>query len=140
FPTNGPARGCDHGRMTKALALNCSLKASSKPSSTDKLLHEVAQALHAHQVDTEILRMADFDIRPGVSSDEGDGDQWPRVREKIIQAEILLLGTPIWLGQPSSICKRVLERLDAFLGELDDRGHMPSYGRVAGVAVVGNED
>ena len=73
-------------------------------------------------------------------SDEGEGDDWPSIREKIVGADIFVLGTPIWLGQPSSIAKRVLERMDAFLGETDDRGRMPAAGKVAVVAVVGNED
>ena len=126
--------------MPKAIALNCTLKRGDQPSSTHKLLAEVADALRPHGVDTEIVRVVDFDVHPGVRSDEGQGDQWPRLREKIVASDILVLGTPIWLGQPSSVAKRVLERLDAFLGETDARGHMPSYGKVAAVAVVGNED
>lgn len=126
--------------MLKAVALNCSLKASPAPSSTDKLLAEVAAALGRHGVQTETLRAVDHDIRPGVTSDEGPGDAWPQLRRKIVAADILVLGTPIWLGQPSSVAKRVLERLDAFLGETDEKGHMPSFGKVAAVAVVGNED
>lgn len=123
-----------------ALAINCTLKASPAPSSCDLLLSQVAAALQRHDVTTETLRAADYDIKPGVSSDEGKGDDWPRIREKILAANILILGTPIWLGHPSSICQRVLERMDAFLSETDDAGRMVSYDRVAGVAVVGNED
>ena len=123
-----------------AIALNCSLKAGDAPSSTDKLLREVLAELAKHDVAGEILRVADFDVKPGVTSDEGEGDAWPEIRRKIIAADILLLGTPIWLGQPSSIAKRVVERMDAFLGETDDRNRMPSFGKVAVVAVVGNED
>lgn len=126
--------------MLKALAINCTLKASPSPSSTDKLLGEIAAAMAPHGVETQVVRAADHDIRPGVSSDEGPGDAWPQLRARIVGADILVLGTPIWLGQPSSIAKRVLERLDAFLGETDGQGHMPSYGKVAAVAVVGNED
>ena len=75
------------------------------------------------------------------ASDEGEGDAWPgRCAARCVAADILILGTPIWLGQPSSIAKRVLERLDAFLDETDDRAGMPSFGKVAVVAVVGNED
>ncbi|AEG94869.1 flavodoxin family protein [Ramlibacter tataouinensis] len=126
--------------MLKALALNCTLKKSGAPSSTDRLLSELRDAFAGQGVETEALRVVDLNILPGVSSDEGPGDDWPRVRQKIVQSDILVLGTPIWLGQPSSVVKRVLERLDAFLGETDERGHMPSYGKVAVVAVVGNED
>lgn len=123
-----------------ALAVNCTLKASPAASSCDLLLSQVAVALQRHGVATEILRAVDHNIKPGVASDEGEGDDWPRIREKILAADIFILGTPIWLGHPSSICQRVLERLDAFLGETDDAGRMVSYDRVAGVAVVGNED
>lgn len=74
------------------------------------------------------------------TSDEGTGDGWPAIRARIVAADILVIGTPIWMGQPSSVCKRVLERLDAFLAETDEAGRMPSYGKVACVAIVGNED
>jgi multimeric flavodoxin WrbA len=86
------------------------------------------------------VRVADLDIKPGVRSDEGDGDEWPSLRRRILDAGILVFGTPIWLGQPSSIAKRVTERMDAFLGETDDQGRMVSFDRVALVAMVGNED
>lgn len=125
-----------------ALALNCTLKRSGGgPSSTDRLLGEVAAALRAEGVETvEVVRVADLSILPGVTSDEGEGDDWPALRRRILSADILLIGTPIWLGQPSSIAKRVCERMDAFLSEADDHGRTPAYGKVAAVAVVGNED
>lgn len=125
----------------KAIALNATLKGSTgEPSSTDRMLGLIAAAMGKEDVETEIIRLADHDIRPGVTSDEGPGDAWPAIREKILAADILVLGTPIWLGQPSSVCKRALERMDAFLSETDDQGRMVSYGKVAAVAVVGNED
>jgi len=126
----------------KALALNGTLKPSSTKdkSSTEKMLQLIADEFSAHDVQTEILRLADYGIKPGVTSDEGDGDAWPEIRGKILAADILVVGTPIWLGQPSSVCKRALERMDAFLEETDDNGRMVSYGKVAAVAVVGNED
>ncbi|HEV7293221.1 MAG TPA: flavodoxin family protein [Devosia sp.] len=123
-----------------AIALNCTLKSSGSPSSTDLLLGQVLEAFRQEGVEGEILRVADFDVKPGVSSDEGNGDQWPQLRRRILDSDILILGTPIWLGQPSSVCKRVLERMDAFLGEKDDAGRLVSYDIVAGVVVVGNED
>ncbi|PVE54877.1 NADPH-dependent oxidoreductase [Agrobacterium tumefaciens] len=125
----------------KAIALNATLKASGgEPSSTDRMLALIASAMSKDGVETETVRLADFNIKPGVSSDEGDGDDWPAIRQKVLDADILILGTPIWLGQPSSVSKRALERMDAFLEETDDAGRMVSYGRVAAVAVVGNED
>lgn len=124
-----------------AIALNCTLKPGDEASSTEVLLEEVLEALRSHGVESApIVRVAELDVKPGVTSDEGDGDAWPSIRQQILDSDILVLGTPIWLGQPSSIVKRVLERMDAFLGETDDQGRMVSYGRVAIVAVVGNED
>lgn len=123
-----------------ALALNCTLKASGAASSTDKLLREVLAELGRHEISGEVVRVVDLDIRPGVTSDEGPGDDWPALRKKILAADILVFGTPVWLGQPSSVARRVLERMDAFLGETDDKKRTPSFGKVAVVAVVGNED
>ncbi|MBI1181051.1 MAG: NADPH-dependent oxidoreductase [Alphaproteobacteria bacterium] len=124
------------------LAVNCTLKSSGagEKSSTDVMLRQLLEGFAPYGVEGEIVRAADHDIKPGVTADEGEGDAWPVIRKKLLAADILLLGTPIWLGQPSSICKRVLERMDAFLGETDDAGRMPTYGKVACVAVVGNED
>lgn len=126
----------------KVVALNCTLKSSATKdsSSTEKLLGQILAAFAEHDVTGEIIRVADHAIKPGVTSDEGAGDAWPAIRQKILDANILLIGTPIWLGQPSSLCKRVLERMDAFLGETDGAGRMVSYGRIAALAVVGNED
>jgi len=124
----------------KAVALNCTLKASPAPSSCGLLLQQVLDALADHGVTGEVIRVVDHDVKPGVSSDEGDGDAWPAIRERVLAADILVLGTPIWMGQPSSVCKRVLERMDAFLAEFDDAGRLISTDRVAVAAVVGNED
>jgi multimeric flavodoxin WrbA len=104
------------------------------------MLGLIAKELEKFDVMTETIRLADYNIKPGVTSNEGEGDDWPRVRKKVLEADILVLGTPIWLGQPSSVAKRALERMDAFLEETDDQGRMVSYGIVAAVAVVGNED
>ena len=125
-----------------AIAINCSLrKSSGEPSSTDVMIGLVGDALAKHDVRlSETIRIADFNVAPGVSSDEGEGDEWPKLREKILAADILIFGTPIWMGQPSSIAKRVCERMDAFLSETDDAGRMPSFGKVAVAAIVGNED
>lgn len=123
-----------------ALALNCTLKPEGE-SSTDKMLALIAGELAKHEVSlTETIRMSAQDVKPGVTSDEGAGDAWPAIRAKIVAADILLLGTPIWMGQMSSVAKRVLERLDAFLSETDDQGRTPGYGKVALIGVVGNED
>lgn len=123
-----------------AFGLNCTLTASPAKSSTQLLLDQALAELAKHAVTTDSTRIVDHDVKPGVSADEGEGDDWPGIRQRILDANILVVATPIWLGQPSSIAKRVLERLNAFLGEIEDNGCFPTYGRVAAVAVVGNED
>ena len=124
----------------RALVLNCTLKPSPAPSNTEALAKVVIEALEAQGVTTELVRVADYDVRPGVSSDEGQGDQWPQLRSKIQGAEILVMASPTWLGQPSSVAKRVLERMDAMISETDDQERPVAYHRVAGVVVTGNED
>lgn len=126
----------------RAIAINCSLKTDlEQVSSTDKMIELLGGALAKHDVVlTDTLRLSTCNILPGVTSDEGPGDDWPEIRRRILDHDILVLGTPIWLGQPSSVAKRALERMDAFLGETDERGRMPSFGKVAVLAIVGNED
>ena len=128
--------------MTRAIAINCTLKRSGgDPSSTDRMIELIAGELGKNGVElTETIRIADHDIKPGVTSDEGPGDAWPDIRRRILGCDILIFGTPIWLGQMSSLAKRVLERMDAFLGETDDHGRMPTFGKVAVVGIVGKED
>jgi multimeric flavodoxin WrbA len=128
--------------MLKALAFNCSLKPTSdkETSSTDVLLSQLASQLKQFDVETEVVRAVDHDIKPGTDHDMGFGDAWPALREKLLAADIVAIGTPIWLAQPSSVAKRVLERIDAFIEELDERNRMKTFGKVGLVAVVGNED
>jgi multimeric flavodoxin WrbA len=124
----------------RATILNCTLKPSPATSNTEALARVVADALENDDVDVELVRVADHDVKPGVSSDEGDGDEWPQLLEKVLASEILVIATPTWLGQISSVAKRVLERLDALLSETDGQGRPVAYGRVAGFVVTGNED
>ncbi len=125
-----------------AIALNCTLKSdASEPSSTDAMIAVLAKAFADKDVTiSETVRVAALNIKPGVTSNEGKGDDWPALRKKILAHDILIFGGPIWMGQLGSIGKRVLERMDAFLSETDDQGRMPSYGKVAIAAIVGNED
>lgn len=123
-----------------AVALVCTLTPSPKPSSSDLLAHQVLEELGQHGVRTSAVRVVDHDVKPGVQVDMGGGDEWPALRQRILDADILVLATPIWMGHPSSIAQRVLERLDADLAETDERGRPIMYDRVAVVAVVGNED
>ena len=124
----------------RALVLNCTLKPSPTDSSTELQATEIVAELARHDVDSTIVRVVDHDVRFGVTTDEGDGDEWPQLREQMLASDILVVATPIWLGQPASVCKMVLERLDAELGETDDEGRMITFGKVAAVGVVGNED
>jgi multimeric flavodoxin WrbA len=123
-----------------AFGMNCTLKSTPQSSSTQKMLDDVLRALGKHGVDSSSERIVDHDVKPGVGTDEGEGDAWPALRDKVLAADILVLATPIWLGQPSSVAKRVLERLDAVFGEIDEHGIYPTFGKVAIVSVVGNED
>lgn len=126
--------------MLNALALNCTLKPEGD-SSTDKMIGLIAGELAKYEVRlAETVRVAALNVKPGVKSDEGEGDAWPALRAKIVAADILILGTPVWLGQMSSVAKRVLERMDAFLSETDDQGRTPAYGKVVLAGIVGNED
>jgi multimeric flavodoxin WrbA len=125
-----------------AIAINCTLKGGNgDTSSTDSMIDLIAGELKKHEVEVgETIRIVDHDVKAGVTSDEGEGDAWPGIRRRILAADILIFGTPVWLGQMSSVAKRVTERMDAFLSETDDAGRMPSYGKVAMLAIVGNED
>jgi multimeric flavodoxin WrbA len=123
-----------------ALVLACTLKPSPAESSSILIGQQLLDALAEHDVDGELVRVVDHGVRFGVSTDEGDGDGWPAIREKMLAADILVVATPIWMGQPASVCKMTLERLDAELSETDDEGRMLTYDKVALVAVVGNED
>lgn len=128
--------------LVQALCLNCTLKRSPEESNTQSLAAVVMDALAGEGVDTETIRLVDHTIEPGVVS-EGvtDSDEWPAIRERIVAAEILVVATPTWLGQISSVAKRALERMDAFLSEIRDDDETPiAYSRVAGVVVTGNED
>jgi multimeric flavodoxin WrbA len=124
----------------KTLVLNCTLKASPETSNTEALAGEVLTALKSEGADGQMLRMVDYEIKPGITSDEGDGDQWPSIHSQILNADILVVATPTWLGHPSSVAQRVLERMDAMLSETDDEERPVAYNKVAGVVVTGNED
>ena len=124
----------------RALALVCSLKPTPAPSSSEKLAGQVLDALGKHGVSGETVRVVDHDVRAGVEVDMGEGDAWPAIREKLLAADILIVATPTWVGHMSSVAQRVLERLDGELSETDDTGRPVISGKVAVVAVVGNED
>ncbi|GGS32877.1 flavodoxin family protein [Actinokineospora fastidiosa] len=124
----------------RAVLLNCSLKSSPEPSNTQVLADVVLKSLTERDCATTVHRLADMDIPPGVVTDAGDGDQWPRIHDDLLAAEILIFASPTWLGRPSSLAQRALERMDAMLSETGDDGNPVAYNRVAGVVVTGNED
>jgi multimeric flavodoxin WrbA len=120
--------------MTTALALVCTLKPSPERSSTELLARQVLEQLAKHGVTGSAVRVVDHDVKPGVTADLGDGDAWPGIRQQVLDADILVLATPTWMGHAASVAHRVLERLDAEISE------STLIGKVAVVAVVGNED
>jgi multimeric flavodoxin WrbA len=123
-----------------ALAISCTLKPSPASSSSDLLARQLLDALAEHGVTGDLVRAVDLDIRPGVEKDMGDGDQWPGLRQRVLDADILAFVTPTWMGQHSSVAQRVLERLDAELGETDEQGRPILFDKVAIAGVLGNED
>lgn len=128
----------------KALLINCSLKRSPHFSNTGALMDKAATQLKELGADTETIRFADYEVRSGNSSDEGNGDQWPEILEKIKEADILIIGSPVWMGHLASTAQRVIERLDAIFheeGTTDEKtGQYFTYNKVAGCLITGNED
>jgi multimeric flavodoxin WrbA len=124
----------------KALLINCTLKPGPEKSNTEALAEVVAEALRKEGVEVASVRAVDHAIPPGVESEMGEGDEWPGIRAQILESEILIFATPTWLGRPSSVSQRVLERMDAMISETDDKERPVAYNRVAGVVVTGNED
>lgn len=125
----------------KAVALNCTLKSSPEESNTAALMKKVIAEMDTLGVETELIRVVDHNVKFGISNDEGDGDEWPGILEKIKAADILIIGTPIWLGERGSVAQMVMERLDGTYADADEEtGQYPMYGKVAGVVITGNED
>jgi multimeric flavodoxin WrbA len=128
----------------KALFLNCTLKKTPEQSHTARLIQN-AQTIMAHNgVSTEVLRPVDYRIAPGVYPDMREHgweeDDWPEIWEKVQAAHILVIATPIWLGDKSSECTRVIERLYAHSGQMNEKGQYIFYGKVGGCLITGNED
>ncbi len=127
-----------------AVFINTSLKRSGETSHTQKLMDVAIAIMKDQGVKTTVIRAADLDIPPGVQPDMTehgwDSDGWPAVQEQVMAANILVIGTPIWLGDKSSICTRVIERLYGYSGKLNDKGQFAYYGRAGGCIVTGNED
>ena len=127
-----------------ALFINCTLKRSPNPSHTQGLMAVSQAIMDANGVAVDVVRAVDLELPPGVYPDMTEHgwkrDPWPDLFQKVMAADILILGTPIWLGEKSSICQQVIERLYGNSALLNDQGQYAYYGRVGGCVVTGNED
>ena len=127
-----------------AVFLNCTLKPSPQLSHTHGLMDVAVSIMQAAGCQTEVIRAVDYDLAPGVQPDMTKHgfakDDWPQVSGRVMAADILVLGTPIWLGEQSSVCRRVIERLYAHSGERNEKGQSIYYGKAGGCIVTGNED
>lgn len=128
----------------KAVFLNCTLKKSPENSHTAGLISMSERIMHANGIATEIIRPVDhqiaFGVYPDMTAHGWDRDDWPAIQEKVMEADILVVGSPIWLGEKSSIASLVIERLYGFSGKMNDKGQYAYYGKVGGCLITGNED
>ncbi|MCP2034577.1 multimeric flavodoxin WrbA [Planomicrobium sp. HSC-17F08] len=124
----------------KAVFLNCSLKSSDEVSNTEGIMKDVQTHFNQLGVESEIIRLADYRVALGVQEDMGDGDQWPEILEKVKAADILIIGTPLWLGEKSSLATLAIERLYGSSSVTNDKGQAIFYNKVGGALVTGNED
>ena len=128
----------------RAMFINCTLKRSPEPSHTEGLVEASAALMRKHGVEVEVLRAVDHDIATGVYVDMTEHgwatDDWPAIHERVMASQILVIAGPIWLGDNSSVTKRIIERLYGGSGILNDAGQYAYYGRVGGCLITGNED
>lgn len=128
----------------KAVILNCTLKRSPEPSHTEALLDVPKAIMEANGIPVQIIRPVDrriaFGVQPDMTEHGWDYDEWPQLWETVKRADILIIGTPIWLGEESSLCRIVIERLYSMSGLRNDQGQSYYYGRVGGAVITGNED
>jgi multimeric flavodoxin WrbA len=124
----------------RAILFNCTLKSGDEKSSTQAMLDKVVEVLERRGVECSMIHAVDAGIKFGVDTNMGEGDGWPKIHKQLLDSDIVVVGTPIWLGQRGSVSQMVLERMDALLSETNEKGQLPLYGKVAGVCVVGNED
>lgn len=124
----------------KAVFLNCSLKSSDEVSNTEGITKDVQTHYNQLGVESEIIRLADYRVALGVQEDMGDADQWPEILEKVKAADILIIGTPLWLGEKSSLATLAIERLYGSSSVTNDKGQAIFYNKVGGALVTGNED
>ena len=127
-----------------ALFINTSLEKKAESSHTRLLLNASASIMKKNGVAVEHVHLAAHNVPPGVYPDMTahgwETDEWPTIWEKVKAAEILIIGTPLWLGEESSVCRVLIERLYAMSGDLNNKGQSVYYGKVGGCAITGNED
>lgn len=128
----------------KAIYINCTLKESPKESHTEGLMKISMNIMRREKVSVTYIRLADYRIPAGIQpdmTDEGERiDEWPELFKKIDAADILVIGTPIWLGEKSSIATKLIERLYGMSGETNEKGQYIYYGKTGGCVITGNED
>lgn len=125
----------------KALFLNCTLKKSPEVSNTRAFIDKSISIFKELDVETEVIRVIDYNINFGTATDMGNGDQWPAIHNQIKQADILIIATPVWRGDRGSIAKMVSERMDGlFSDDHNENDQYMTYNKVAGALVDGNED
>jgi len=127
----------------KAVFINCSIKKDKSGSHTQKLMNRAAGIMETEGVSVDHIYALDYDIAFGMIMDGADSaqkDDWPQLHKRIMEADILVLGTPIWLGVKSSVATLVVERLYAYSGEKNDKDQYLYYGKVGGCLITGNED
>ena len=132
------------GFPARALIFNCTLTRSPERSNTQGLIDRSTGIMTEQGVQVDVVRAVDRDIATGVWPDMTEhgweSDEWPELYQQVLDSDILVLAGPIWLGDNSSVTKRVIERLYACSSLLNDRGQYSYYGRVGGCLITGNED
>ena len=129
----------------KVLFLNCTLSRNPIPSHTEGLIRVAQRIFEANSVTTRIIRPVDYEIPAGLGMDmsqtpEWDRDDWPQIQKEVDACDILIIGTSVWLGEKSSVCNRVLERMYGYTHQFNAKGQYRDYGKVGATLITGNED
>lgn len=128
----------------RAVYINCTLKRPGQSSHTELLMGTSAEIMRKNGVEVDVIRptahQIAFGVYPDMTEHGWERDDWPALWQRIKAADILVLGTPIWLGEESSICRLIIERLYGMSAELNEKGQSSFYGKVGGAVVTGNED
>lgn len=134
----------DNFSSLRAMFINCTLKKSPEMSHTDGLIKMSSSIMRKNRVDVEVLRAVDYDIPPSVYPDMREHgwahDAWPEIYQKVLDVDILVITSPIWLGEKSSICTKIIERLYGNSALVNEKGQYAYYGKVGGCLITGNED